>query len=106
MAGIAALIADAVNRLAVAFRPRAIYLFGSRVYGTPRPDSDFDVLIVIDGELPSLRELSQRGVDALRDVDLPVELHFCDARRFESWGTVAGSFQHEVRTRGRVVYAA
>ena len=99
-------IGEAVQKLANEFDPRTIYLFGSHVYGMPRPDSDVDLLIVLDGDLPSLRELSQRGLNALHDVDLPIELHSCDARRFESWGSVAGSFQHEVRTRGRLAYAA
>jgi predicted nucleotidyltransferase len=42
-----------VGRLADALNPLSIWLFGSRSRGTPRPDSDFDLLVVTrveDGE--------------------------------------------------------
>jgi predicted nucleotidyltransferase len=95
-----------IHRLVAEFAPRALYLFGSHAYGTPRPDSDVDVLVILAGTLPSLRELSIRGRACLEGLGLPVELHFCDEMRFDSWGQVEGSFQHEVRSRGHVLYAA
>jgi predicted nucleotidyltransferase len=30
-------------------KPRSLYLFGSRSDGTSRPDSDYDILVVVDG---------------------------------------------------------
>lgn len=33
--------------LAEKFRPQKIILFGSRAYGTPRPDSDTDILVIL-----------------------------------------------------------
>lgn len=43
----AAALSFLVGRLAAALRPEAIFLFGSRAGGTPRPDSDFDLLVVL-----------------------------------------------------------
>ena len=37
----------AVERLRAAFDPEEIVLFGSRAYGTPREDSDVDLLVVL-----------------------------------------------------------
>lgn len=34
-------------RIAAEFRPRLIVLFGSHAYGTPREDSDVDLLVVM-----------------------------------------------------------
>lgn len=38
------------QRIVRAARPEMIILFGSRAYGTPRPDSDLDLLVVLDKE--------------------------------------------------------
>ena len=35
------------DAIAEAFRPQQIVLFGSHAYGTPSPDSDVDVLVVM-----------------------------------------------------------
>jgi hypothetical protein len=41
-----------VDRLVVGLRLRAIYLFGSRAEGRARPDSDFDLVVVLDDSAP------------------------------------------------------
>lgn len=40
-------------RLVRALRPRAIYLFGSRAEHRARPDSDFDLVVVLDDRTPA-----------------------------------------------------
>lgn len=42
-----------VDRLAAAWNPRQIWLFGSRAEGRARPDSDFDLLLVFDDNAPA-----------------------------------------------------
>ncbi len=42
-----------VRRLVEALNPLWIYLFGSRAEGRARPDSDFDLLVVLDDEAPN-----------------------------------------------------
>jgi len=39
---------EAVRRLVRDLHPRAIILFGSRARGTPRADSDYDLLVISD----------------------------------------------------------
>jgi predicted nucleotidyltransferase len=44
---------EVVTRLGAALKPASIWLFGSRIKGNHRPDSDFDLLVVTkieDGE--------------------------------------------------------
>jgi predicted nucleotidyltransferase len=41
-------IDDLVRQIAEKFHPDLIILFGSYAYGTPRPDSDVDLLVVMD----------------------------------------------------------
>jgi len=51
----------------------AVYLFGSRARQQARSDSDVDVAVLLDGELPPLRrwEIQERlAAELNRDVDL------------------------------------
>jgi len=49
MANVAQII-KFVNRVAEAFRPERVILFGSHAYGTPTADSDVDLLVVMPHE--------------------------------------------------------
>ncbi len=40
-----------VNRIVEEFKPEKIILFGSHAYGTPKPWSDVDLLVVMESEL-------------------------------------------------------
>lgn len=97
---------DIVRALVAAISPHRIILFGSHLYGRPTRDSDVDLMILHKDQTPNRYELSQMGYASLRDVDAPVELHFCREETFERFSSVVGSFQREVKQRGRVVYAA
>jgi len=51
-----------VRRLAEAFQPERIYLFGSRARGNGGPDSDYDVLVIVPDDVPPARRSSRLGV--------------------------------------------
>jgi len=51
------------QRIVDAFSPRRIVLFGSRGRGDARPDSDLDLLIEMDSDLPAADRI--RAVDRL-----------------------------------------
>lgn len=97
---------EIVRRLVKALSPQRIILFGSYAHGTPRPESDLDIMIVMPDDAPNRYELSRRAYAVLGDIDLPVELHFSRAAQFERFSTVIGSLQREVKRRGHVLYAA
>jgi len=44
------------NRIAEMFRPERIILFGSYAYGSPRADSDVDLLVLLQFEGKSFRK--------------------------------------------------
>jgi predicted nucleotidyltransferase len=97
-----AAIADVVRQIARRFRPDRIVLFGSYAYGDPRPESDVDLLVVMD---TVLRETEQ-AVDILQHVDhrfgldLVVRTPESLARRL----AMGDPFLAEVCERGRVMY--
>ena len=43
-------IKELAGRIAKEFKPERIVLFGSYAYGTPRPDSDVDLLVIMHFE--------------------------------------------------------
>ncbi len=49
---------EIVRRLVAEFDPEAIILFGSRAWGIPRPDSDYDLFMIVteSDEHPVKRE--------------------------------------------------
>src|SRR5438270_819088 len=54
------LLQEIVRRLVDEFHPERIILFGSHVWGTPSPDSDIDLLIVVPASpLPPARRAAR-----------------------------------------------
>jgi predicted nucleotidyltransferase len=47
-----AVIDEVVRRIVECVRPQKIILFGSYAYGRPHADSDLDILVVMESELP------------------------------------------------------
>lgn len=51
-----------------ALDPATVYLFGSFAKGNARPDSDYDLYIVVPDDAGSTLELSRRAYAAIREV--------------------------------------
>jgi len=95
-------ILDVARRIATAFRPRRIILFGSYAYGEPTPDSDVDMLVIMDtalGETDQAVAIAQTvvhhfGLDLL--VRTPTNL--------EQRLALGDPFLREAVDRGEVLY--
>jgi hypothetical protein len=99
-------LGEIAHRLAAALAPRAIYLFGSQAYGTPTPDSDIDLLIVIGDQDELSVDYLKRAYGCLRGSYLPIELHFRSQTQFQRRSSVPTSLEHDVLSQGRALYAA
>lgn len=96
------IIRELVSRIVFRFKPRRIILFGSYAYGEPRPESDVDLLVVME---TSLRESAQalqirQSVNPLFGVDIFVMTPERLAQRL-LWGD---SFLKEITEKGVVMY--
>ena len=97
-----AAIEDVVQQIASHFHPNRIILFGSFAYGNPRPESDVDLLVVMDTSMGEARQ----GVEILKGItyrfglDLLVYTPQRLAQRLE-WGD---PFVREIVTHGKVLY--
>src|SRR5205085_10297539 len=92
------------DRIAERFRPDRIILFGSYAYGTPRKDSDVDLLVVMPFEGNGLRQAAEmiRQVDPPFAVDLLVRTSAELKQRLE-WNDF---FLREIVDKGKLLYVA
>jgi len=91
-----------VEQISVLFRPEKIILFGSYAYGSPRPESDVDLLVIMDTQLSELEQaaLICRTIPYRFGLDLLVYNPQHLAQRLE-WGD---SFLREIMQLGIILY--
>src|SRR5437016_5298717 len=99
-------VADIVARLAAAYRPERIYLFGSQARDAAGPDSDYDFLVVVaDAAPPELRR-SRLAYQALQGTGLAADVLVLTHTAFESRLHLRASLPSAVVAEGRLLYAA
>jgi predicted nucleotidyltransferase len=86
-----------------ALAPERVILFGSYAYGEPTPDSDVDLLIVIETEeRPSKR---RRAVSRLfRERPFPMDIVVRTPAEVERSRERVDPFMREILDKGRVLY--
>jgi predicted nucleotidyltransferase len=86
------------------FHPRRIILFGSRAKGEARMDSDYDLVVVLDDDVPDTQLSSRKRYEAHRGFASPVDILPCRESVLAERARAKGSFAHTVLTEGVVVY--
>ena len=99
-------LTQAVQRLRAALSPIAIYFFGSYLYGTPRQDSDLDLLVVVDNSPLLAFDRDAAAYRALGDLPFPIDVQVYTREEFEHRAALPVSFERTVKRRGKLVYAA
>jgi uncharacterized protein len=99
-------LAWAVRRLVQSFHPDCIYVFGSHARGTPGPNSDIDLMVVVGDTDQPLHRLDQQGYGVLEPYRLPIELIFITRADFERRLPAVASLPASITREGRLLYAA
>ncbi len=87
------------------FQPTKVILFGSVADGTDGPDSDLDLLVVLDEAPPDRRrELMVALRRSTRDLDIPRDLLVTSTADFERNRSVIGTTEYEPANHDVVVY--
>jgi len=94
-------LADVVARIARRFDPVRIILFGSRAYGHPRPESDVDLMVVMETPLSPSEQAAQIRQEIGRPFPLDVHVRTPDRIRL---GLREHDFFIEDVMRGITVY--
>lgn len=85
--------------------PKIVMLFGSRARGSERPDSDFDLLVVMD--LPDPDAPRTPAVRArLRGLGVPFDVVVYSPDEWESYRRHPLALAHQIEREGKVLYAA
>lgn len=85
------------------FHPEKIILFGSYASGTPTPDSDLDLLVVMDSDQPR----NKRSVPIrlmFSPVPCPMDILVYTPDEIKKWNGVTNHIVTEAYLDGRVVY--
>lgn len=92
-------------------RPYKIVLFGSHAYGNPNPDSDIDLLVVLDkDDLPqSFAENMETKLlvrNMLFDINqhVPIDLIVQTKPMYEKFNDLGSLFAQEIARNGEVLY--
>jgi predicted nucleotidyltransferase len=98
------ILSEIVRRLVDEFDPEEIILFGSHAWGQPRPDSDYDLFMVMSdsGEQPLRRVVKAHA--CLRGLGISKDVLVCDKERFDRLSRVPASLEAKIRNRGMVLY--
>ena len=97
-------IDEVVRQIVEKFKPQKIILFGSYARGNPRPESDLDLLIVLDTSLKETKQSLEirRHLGVMFGLDLVVYTpqHLKDRVEMGDW------FLRDILKEGKVLYEA
>jgi predicted nucleotidyltransferase len=91
------------DAIAEAFRPQQIVLFGSHAYGTPTPDSDVDVLVIMKKARRFWMQTSQKIHEKV-NAGFPVDVIVRDPDFLRQRLLEGDTFLEEITSKGRVMY--
>ena len=98
-------LSSVVEKLANAYHPDAIYLFGSQARKTAGPDSDIDLLVVVDDDADRSRRGSQLAYRVLRPLGKAIDVLIWRRSRFLEEATSKTSLPATVIEEGVLLYA-
>ena len=102
-APVAERLPGAVRRIVEALNPERIVLFGSYAYGTPTPDSDVDLLVVLDTFAPP----AERYIAVsrlLRPRPFPVDILVKSPEEIRAAHEAGDPFIREIVSCGQILY--
>jgi predicted nucleotidyltransferase len=92
-----------VKQIAEKFQPEKIILFGSYAYGQPKPESDVDLLVVMDTPLRSRQQRLEIS-RALSPRPFPLDIVIRTPKQLKERVAVGDPFLLEITNRGKVLY--
>jgi len=98
-------VESAVERIVEQFHPAKVILFGSHARGSAGPDSDVDLLVVMDVKESKRRQAVEIDL-ALADRAFRLDVIVVTPEEFERYRDVVGHILYPVVREGKVLYDA
>ena len=97
-------IQKVVAQIVQEFHPERVILFGSYASGTPTPESDVDLLVV----MPCEGKETRKAIEILHTIDpkIPIDLLVRTPERLEQRLTWNDFFLQEIMEKGQLLYEA
>lgn len=95
-----------VSRLVAAYHPLQIYLYGSRVWGTPDAASDHDILVVLDASDMEMDDRIRIGLRALSGSGVDVDILVLTAAEVRARGGHPSTLTYRILHEGKKLYEA
>lgn len=86
------------------FLPRRVILFGSVARGESGPDSDIDLLVVVDNDTPAEKVTIRAGRESRRPYRHPADVIPVREDTWHRFNGIVGTLPDAARTNGIVVY--
>lgn len=91
------------RKIIEALNPQKIILFGSHAYGEPTPDSDVDILIVMESQdRPTERAVQVSRL--LRPRPFPIDILVRTPEEIRQRLKIGDHFIREIISRGKILY--
>ena len=94
---------EITRRIVHAFDPEKVVLFGSYAYGEPYPDSDVDLLVVMETEMQPT-ERSVAISELIRPRPFPIDIIAKTPKELENSLAQGNFFLNEILEQGKVLY--
>ena len=95
---------DLLTRVVDYFHPRRIMLFGSRARGQSEPDSDIDLLVILDDDAPADRLTLRSGWESRRGYNFPLDVIPVRESVYRRRAKIVGTLAYEAEIDGISVY--
>jgi hypothetical protein len=86
------------------FKPRRVIRFGSMGRGDNRPDSDYDLLVILDDDAPAALLSWRAGYEARKDYRHPANVIPCNADWSRRTAGICGTIPYAAANEGIIVY--
>jgi predicted nucleotidyltransferase len=91
------------HRIVPRFHPQRIILFGSHAGGSPGPDSDIDLLIVMEVK-GSIRQKVNEIDLLMADRIIPMDFIVLTPKQYEQQKDIIGTMVRQADREGKVIY--
>lgn len=86
------------------FDPRRVILFGSRARGGAGPDSDIDLLVILDDDAPPAMRTLKAGYESRRGYHRAADVIPVREAVYRKRAAIAGTLAYEAARDGVMVY--
>jgi len=97
-------IGKIIKKIVDNYNPEKIILFGSYAYGHPTENSDLDLLVVKNSDLPRYKRAREIRKCLWGITDIPKDIIVYTQKEIDDWEKVEEAFITSVLKKGKVLY--